>query len=479
MKRLFSVSVLSLFLVSVFVFSGYCFDDDSYNTPDHWSQHITSGRIVQSMEGVGLTPDTSLYTTLTTRLKLKSNDYAEDNDVYQYVRMHTDSVALGKGTVKFSIYGRIADDIDGYSDKQWGEKYYYSQRDILDSEQGDDTVAGRLYQGYANFDGVIEKTNLKVGRFYVDHVNSFQVDGGDLTVNVGEYLDIYAYGGLPVSYFYDLDDSSLYGIGGVARLGENTKVKAEYTSMDIQDIEDDYTEVRLIQIIPGGNVMLGYKNLNDSDTFSADVDYGIAATNTIITFSYEKLNDDITSDKTYVTNPITYALMDQSKYSKYKASIYQAFMKYFVLGASYESKSVDGDENFDNRDFNKFGFKFDINGLPTKDTYISFTADKWDISSTSESDDNDRIYYGVQFGQKVADKVDLWLGTSFSRYEYDYLTDKRKDSVRSYYVGCDYQHSDTFGLMVDVSREDTDFYDDIDDDLSKSYIVELWANLSF
>jgi len=70
-------------------------------------------------------------------------------------------------------------------------------------------------------------------------------------------------------------------------------------------------------------------------------------------------------------------------------------------------------------------------------------------------------------------------GSSFGRYEYDYATDKRKDSVRSYYIGGQYQPTKVLSFMADVSREDTDFYDDVDSSLSKNYMVELWASVAF
>lgn len=480
MRSIFRKSVFLILTVLMSVQFAYSFEDDSYGTPDNWSQHITAGRIIQSMKGVGITDDTSLYTTLTTRLRLKSNEYADDSDVFQYIRMHTDEAKFGNGTIKLSLYGRLADDLDGYADKDWSEeKYYYAQSDILDAEQGDDAVSGRLYQGYVQMDGVIKNTSVKFGRLYLDHLNTFQVDGGDAGVVINDVASVYAFGGMPVSYYYDLDDASVYGGGAYVKLSENTKVQAEYTQIDNGDYTDNYTKVRVVQVIPGGSILLGYELLNDAGTYSADLDYAVAPTGTIISVGYKALTDDITSDKTYVTDPITYALADQSRYSKYKAAVYQPFLKYFVAGVSYEVKEVDGEENFDNRNYKKYGFKFDINGLITEDTYISFTVDKWDIEENTEASDNNRLMYGMQLSQKLGEAINAWIGTSFSRYEYDYLSDTLKDSVRSYYVGSEYQATDNFGLIVDFSREDTDFYDDVDNELSENYILEVWANVAF
>lgn len=479
MRPLFNKSVFLFLTVLLSAQLGFCFEDSSYGTPDAWSQHISAGRIVQSNTGVGLTEDTSLYTTLTTRIRLKSNEYADDSDVFQYIRMHTDAAELGNGTIKLSIYGRLADDLDGYSERSWSSNNFYAQDDILDAEQNGDVVSGRLYQGYIQLDDVIKNTTVNLGRVYLGHLNTFQVDGGEAAVSINDAVEVYAFGGLPVSYYYDLEESSVYGAGASVKLAEDTKLQVEYARIENDEFEDNYTQVRLIQIIPGGSILLGYELLNDSSSYSTDIDFTVPATGTLFTLGYKVLNDDMTDDSTYITNPITYTLMDQSRYSKYKAAVYQPFLKYFVAGVSYEAKDVDGDENFDNRNYKRYGAKFDINGLITENTYISFSADKWEIDKNDDADDNNRLMYGFQASQKLNDAVDVWIGSSFSKYEYDYLTDTRKDSVRSYYVGFEYQATEKFGLIMDFSREDTDFYDDVDSDLSENYVVELWANLAF
>lgn len=479
MRHMLSSLLVTVLLLGTAVFAANAFEAEGYNTPDSWSMQTTPGQFKQSMTGVGLTKDSRLYMTLTTRLRLKSDEYADDQDIYQYIRLHTDSVKLGNGTMKVAAFGRFAKDINGDSDKEWSDNYFYSQRGILDTEEDMDDYAPRLYHGYVQLDGVVKNTKANIGRFYLEHLNTFQLDGADVTAKINDMFSVYAYGGRPVSYYYDLDSDSVVGGGAVFNYKGRTKVEAEYASLDVQDIDDDYSKFRVVQFIPGGSLVAGYTVLNDAGTVNLDFDYEFAKTGTIVTIGYEGMNDTVDSDKTYVVNPLTYTLLPQSKYNKYSASVYQAFAKYFAAGFSYETKNVDGTENFDNRDFDKYGVKFDINGLPHPDTYISLTADKWNVNSTEGNSDDNRIMYGCQIGQKVTEQVDVWAGSSFGRYEYDYTTDKRKDSVRSYYVGGQYQPLETLSLMLDVSREDTDFYDDVDSDLSKNYMVELWASIAF
>ncbi|QAR34014.1 hypothetical protein EP073_11540 [Geovibrio thiophilus] len=479
MRYLSVTCMLFCFLLSVTAMKAEAFENGASNTPDSRTQQVSPGQFKESYEGIGLTEDTKIYLTLTSRYRLRTNDYADDQDFYQYLRVHTDAVKLGDGTVRFAAFARFADDIDGDHKKSWGDNYYYYHRDALDTQLGYDDWAPRLYNGYAQFDGVIKNTVLNVGRFYLSHQNTFQLDGADASVKLGEMVEVYAFGGKPVSYYYDVDDDTLFGGGINVKVMEQTKIGAEYVRLDVTDIDDDYTKFRLDQAIPNGNLVLAYTLLNDAATVNAEGTYEIVSTGTILTLKYEGLTDEVDYENSYVVNPLTNTLLAESKYSKYEAGVYQAFLKNFAAGLTYETKAVSGTENFDNRDYSRIKGKFDIYGLPSENTYVSFSVDYWDVKNTPDSDDNERLQYGVQVSQKVGRTMDVWAGTSFSRYEYDYINDRRKDSVRSYYIGGQYQPTKILSLMADLSMEDTEFYDDVDTSLDKNYTAELWANIIF
>jgi len=123
MRHLLSSLLITALLLGTSAVA-FAFEAEGYTTPDSWSMQTTPGQFKQSMTGVGLTKDSRLYMTLTTRLRLKSDDYADDQDIYQYIRLHTDSVKVGNGTMKFAAFGRFAKDINGASDKEWAGKYF-------------------------------------------------------------------------------------------------------------------------------------------------------------------------------------------------------------------------------------------------------------------------------------------------------------------------------------------------------------------
>jgi len=330
-----SVGLLLLLLV-LCVGGAYAFDLDGYTTPDSWSQQVTPGQFKQSVTGIGLTKDTKMYISLTTRYRLRSDELADDQDIYQYFRVTTDGVKLGSGTVKGTMFMRLARDIDGDNQKDWSNDYYYSQRDILDAE--DSGWAERLYQGYLQFDNVIKNTNINIGRFYLEHLDTFQLDGADVSYKINDMVSVYGFGGKPVSYFEDRNaEDKIFGAGTSIRY-HNTKLEGEYAYIKTEGIDDDYGKIKVTQLIDGGFVDVMYTNLSGSNTINGDVDYEFKKTGTIVTFGYEGVTDTIDSDKTYVVNPITYALLPEKKYNKFSASAYQALLKYFVAGVNVETR---------------------------------------------------------------------------------------------------------------------------------------------
>ncbi|WP_022849611.1 hypothetical protein [Limisalsivibrio acetivorans] len=481
MRYLLSVLAVTACLLTFTADKSPAFDDPGLNTPDSWSQHVSPGSIKESYNGIGM-GKTSLYMTLTSRYRLRSSNYADDQDFYQYLRAHTDATELGNGTMRVSAFARFADDIDGEQNNDWSDSQYYYHRDALDAELESNDWAPRLYHGFVTLDNVVKNTVITAGRFYLDHINTFQLDGADASVTVMEKVEVYAFGGKPVSYYYDIEDDRVYGGGVKVTPLDGTTVAVEYANLDVSDIEDDYARARLTQLIPNGNISVEYEALDESKTLSADATYEIAATKTIVTVSYKGLLEEVEEGETdsYVVNPLTNALMPEEEYSLYKLSVYQGISNFAALGLGTDQKSVSGDEGFTNRSYSRFYGNFDIFGIPTENTYISFKMDLWNVDENDMADENEKIQYGIEISQRINDSMDVWLGSSYNKYEYDYVNDTRKDSVRSYYIGGQYSPTDYLSFLADVNIEDTEFFDDIeDDDLDRNLTAELWANIIF
>lgn len=470
------------------------FEQGDYTTPDSWSQQVSPGQIQESFTGIG--PDgTKVYTTLTSRYRLRfnevGNDYmGNDQDFYQYLRIRTDQVKLGNGTVNLSAYARFAADFNGDKGKFEGDRRgdsYYHFRDALDTQRKPDVWSPRLYLGAVNFDNVIKNTSLILGRTNLVHLNSFQLDGADASIKLTDSVSVYVYGGRPVSFYYPTGRDNLVGGGVTVKATEKTTLGGEYTRLYTQGINSDYGKLRIDQAIPNGNIALAYTNLDNASALNADVAYELTSAGTILTGKYEGLLNNSSTNSSYAANQLTSALATNSRYSKYEVGLYQAFLKHFIAGVTFQERLVEGPENFNNRSYERIGGKFDISGIPTDGTYISFSADHWGVRRTATTNTNDSIQYGVQLSQNVTKAIEVWGGTSYKRYDYDINPNllsslnkaKCMDWARSYYIGGQYKPNKHLSFMADINMEHGSFFNGIDNRLNTNYVAEIQANLLF
>lgn len=461
------------------------FEKDGYTTPDSWSQQVSPGQLKESYTGTAI-GGTKIYTTLTSRYRLRFNDYTNDQDFYQYLRVRTDPMKLGNGTVSASVYARFAEDLNGNKKRSDGSNNYYFFRDALDTQRHNDDGAPRLYLATVSLDNVIKNTALNLGRVNLAHQNTFQLDGGDAQVKLNDMVSVYAYGGKPVSFYYDTSHYYLMGGGVTVKATDSTKLGAEYVRLHNHGHDNDYTKLRVDQAIPNGNLALSYTMLDDDGTLNADVAYEIVNTGTILTAKYEGLLDDVGTNErdSYLINPLTNTLLKESRYNKYEFGAYQAFLKHFAAGVTFTQRLVSGDENLNNRSYSRVGGKFDIMGLPSENTYISFSADYWHIRSTSVTAKNESVQYGVQLNQKITPQIDVWGGTGYNRYDYDINPDlntgrRMDDWARSYFVGAQYKPNKHLSFMADMNLEHGSFYNSISNNLNTNYTTELWVNFIF
>jgi len=468
----------ALLLVGVLAFPVSAFEDFRYVTPDSWSMHASPGQFKEMYRGLPM-GKTKLNLSLTSRYRLQTNDYTSDQNFYQYLRANTTPVEIGQGTISTTLFSRFADDIDGDSNRDWGDSYYYYYEDSLDRELEDNDWAPRVYQAKFEMNKVIPSTDVTGGRFYLDHLNTFQMDGGDFTANLGNKLDIYGFAGRPVSYYIDTDNDFFYGGGLNFQATNTTNISAEYIKLDVEELDDDYTKARLEQSVPYGNIAFEYTNLNSASEYLLVGNFEVPQTGTMVGIEYKTLRDEVDTYNSYVVNPLTYTLLPENKYDLLDFSVYQGLGDHFVFGGGYEVRTVDDSDNedFGNRNYDRYYGNLDIIGIPTYNTYVSFKVDYWDVEKNQDVSSNEKVQYGIEISQKVNNSVDVWLGTDFNKYEYDYINDQRKDSVRMYYVGGQWEPNNIFSFLVDFSYEDSEMYDT--SDLEKIYTVEAWANIIF
>jgi len=453
-------------------------EDADYTTPDSWSQHVVSnGFKIEGNQHDLLGGSTEV--SLTTRYKLESNDYASDQNIYQYLRVKVADVQLGTGTVSGAVFFRGAKDIDGDNGKQWGKTYNYFYNDTVDVEDAENDYAPRLYHAFVKLSDYVKGSQLTLGRTYVDHLSLFHLDGADADISFAdERVKLFAYGGRPVSFYVDNDDNSLYGGGVELKPLENLKLRAAYTSLDIFDEDTDFAMVRADLFLDMGSLYGEYSSVDDSAYYKVGGIARISKTKTTVSVDYTELLDQIGyKDGSYVTNQFTNTLFPYGDYKKVKVKVSQGITDYLVVGVGTELKDADNTD-LTNRDYARYSAYIDLVRVPTDNTYISLNADYWDVDDVADSGDNKSVTFGGQITQVISDKVDVWAGTWFERFQYDEEDDDVKDWVRNYYIGTQYSYNDTLSVTCDLSYEDSEILKKDSSDMQDNLSAEIWINFS-
>ncbi|MDY6821711.1 MAG: hypothetical protein SVN78_08845 [Deferribacterota bacterium] len=450
-----------------------------YNTPDSWGMHTTPGGFKNNIEGIRIGNDAIMDLNLTTRYRMRSTENLDDHDFYQYLRGGIRNIKLGQGTVESSLFIRFADDIDG-TDK---DHFYGDSLDLgLDGDEWDT----RFYHGDITFNNVVPNTKLVVGRQYVSHIETLQIDGADLSYKINDMLTVFGFSGAAVNYYDDWDDDWIHGGGVELKPFDGTKVRFEYIRADVEGFNDDIFHLRLDQQLLYGNAYAQLGILDSAESLEIGGTFRHPSWGTILNIKYEGVYDEIGEDNSYIENPLTYALLPYGKYNLINLSAYQPFMEHFVLGAGVEHRAVDGTEDFFNRNYTKFFTSFDIIGIPTEGTYLSLFAEKWDTGDNKDASEEEKIHAGAELSQIISRTLELYCGTRYDRYEYDFVEfnynnlevvrPRKKESIRTYYIGGVWEPTKRVSLSVDCNIENSDVFDD--EDYENNYTVEAWLNIA-
>lgn len=476
--------LFALFAVLFMFTSTNIYSYGEYNTPDSWSMHVTPGGFKESYQGLKLGNTAILNLNLTSRYRLRANEYDEDQDFYQYFRGNINNIKLGQGSIYASFFLRAADDING-REKGLSDGNYHFYDDSLDSTLDRDNLEARLYHGEVTFDNVIPGAKVVLGRQYVSHLETVQIDGADISYKINDKITIFGFSGGAVSYFNSWDDDWVHGGGIEFKPFNKTKVRAEYIRTNVEDYSDDIFNLRADQVIPFGNLYAQFGNIDNAESLQAGGIFRINKTNTTFNLKYEGIFDEVRDDTGYVENPLTYALLPYGKYNLYNFAVYQGILEHLVVGAGLELRDANGREDFFNRDYAKYFGSIDIIDFPTKGTYMSFFTEKWETDDNKKSSDEDKMQLGARISQQITPALDVYAGTEYYRYKYDFvsfdyldtqiLRGRKRESVRTYYIGTKWEASKRVNLILDCNMENADVFDN--EDFENNYTLEAWLNI--
>ncbi len=505
-------SILIVLILLIAKFSVYGYEGKAYITPDSWSRHINANGISRSLKGLSFGDSGILKIGLTTRATMK---FGEDTDwsIYQYARLRLSDAKLGKGVVNLNLNIRGAYDdtpgiggstLDGISSVYQGSGYNQFYDGLYTSRKYDEyaRLKGnydgnfRIYQAGVEFRGVVPYMDIVAGRVYLNNLDSYKIDGGYLRFNTCDYLKIDIWGGLPVSYYSDLETSLVGGMLEIPIEKSGTKIRGEYSYFMHEDGGDYNTHVLKGRIdqrlsfpnILSTNIYLEGAIVGKAMLYEAGLDMNIDKSRTgisaYITGQYDKNTGEI--------NPYTSMYEDMlggsSEYVMGGIMLTQGITDYVILGIGWESR-FNFSEAYGDRDYQRVFGNIDLVGLIHRNNYLSLIVDWYDISEYRRQDSNSKVMGGLRMTQVFSDKVEAWLGLNVQNYQYrnspikSYdrygeniikLSDRNENTTMAY-IGAMYRPVDWCVLQLDYTYEYADLFKDADIQ-PDIHTISIWAN---
>jgi hypothetical protein len=148
------------------------------------------------------------------------------------------------------------------------------------------------------------------------------------------------------------------------------------------------------------------------------------------------------------------------------------------------------DDFYGDRDYYRYLANIDFIGLFTG-SYISLTAEYWDIPKDGYNTENKSLYVGGKLSQSLGDAFELWLGGTLTTYRYYYKqydilpvlagrsNEKLDNNVYLVYIGAYCKPLSNLLLGLDFTYEMSEVLTEIDSDNDNIGTVAFSANYTF
>ncbi len=513
MKRAMLFAALAVMLVFVSVQS-YALEGGEYTTPDAWSQHFSFGGVKYNTGGMSIGSG-SLDATLTSRTGYRT---FKDDDLFEefiYLRMKADDFKVANGVIRANVFGRY-----GVASEDFKAGEFNPTKNGFYVERKNDSGSFRLYSASIEVDKVIPFTNLRLGRFYMNHLTTRLIDGADVQANLkDDMVNVYAFYGMPVSFYVGNPRTTAYGGGFGVQPIDFLKLRAEYTMFSYDKDSSTWLADFMSNASYTGAKTLKY-NEKDTSLFKARVDANVLdlakvyvdyayvdpasiielgflsdlPTRTSLFGSAVFYTDYIDERANTFLNAFSNTLGQEGKNTLLTGQIAQGVTDWLVLTVGGKGKIISGDVAYAHRDFANVYGSVDLNGLFDPNLYISINGGYWFAPGDGKFKEESTFQVGGQASYAI-NKIDIWAGTSFEMFSY-YATDialqtkptyeRRKQyeqNARSFYLGGQYT-MDQLGPLnqavvgLDLSANSSDVYNKLNDKLKDEWDMRVELNLN-
>ena len=477
--------------------AGTALADDGV-TPELWLEHATPGGFTENYHSVAVA-DGQLDANVNSRYRLRWNGYASDQDVYEYLRANLTDVSVGAGKLEAHVFLRAGFDIDGNYNNQSPSNEYYFWRDILNAQANGHVGALSAYTANLTLKEVVPGTALTLGRTYVSHINTAQIDGGELAVGPDQ-AHLFVFAGRPVSFFFNTAGDWTLGGGFDLHPLRQTHIRAEYLGTVIESVHNDTFAVRVDQGyglgVVDGNLYAEYRYIDGPSQLELSASGHAAQLGTVLTVRYRKLFADIGVDPNqalgFPVSPLTTTLGPYAQYDLVHADVAQPLTKNFLVSAGVDYKHANGDFLLDNRSYRKYRLAVDVDSLPAAGTHLQVYGESWNVDPVAGEEHSGTLHGGLRLSQNIMKGLDAWAGTSWQQFKFDPAsagqiavgqeftqpTAQVKQNVRNYYVGAQWAASQHVSLLLDFDAENSDVFSDLgSSSLATNYTLQAMINI--
>jgi hypothetical protein len=375
-----------------------------------------------------------------------------DDDLYQYVSLNLQPVVLGSHepgspTVTGTFLLRVGVDTTAAANRPGTYNPFVN---LFDVQRGEHAAAATVFTGFLEASDLVPGSKLRVGRQFVTHTGAFQLDGAHVALRLGEHAAAYAYGGVPVSYFFGSESGNqIEGVGVVARPWARTRVETEYTHVQAQRAENDLVTVAAEQRLAHG-VQLGAR-FRQLDTNPWDLGFRLGVPvpwlGLMARVRVRQVLSDVRGDIAYPISPFTSVLGPERKLTNVAVEATRPMTTQIDLTAGTQIQALAAGKEYASQSYQRVFAQLDLAELPWRGAFVTPIIEHWTVS------DDATTQLGLRWTQVLSNRLETWAGTEYAQYLYDYLHDRQHDHVRLYYLGMLWRPADRFHVGLDFQAE--------------------------
>jgi hypothetical protein len=345
---------------------------------------------------------------------------------------------------------------------------------VYDSHSGNFNAT--LYSAY--IESHQGKCKFFLGRQAVYRGESLDFDGLRAECRLAQNLNASAYGGIPSNFWESSHEGDHFAGGGL-----------EFGVPKVFSVRGDYIHIRdkltyepqepvardNLLVFTGKYVRLKplvidclYSGVNGEQRRAMlrakwlDKKKGL-----VISASMLRQNTALTSYSTEIS-PYYVVLAEYDPYYRYRLMFLKSLGEHIEVEAGADIRRLldSDDEGMLNHSYERYYCGIHLKKLLRKKLDLTVMAEKWNATGRS---DRTALEGFVKFA--ATDKLDIRVGSDFSRYLYDYNFNEEKENVYSTFVRADYAFSRAASIRVKYSlnRDDREDYNVIE-----AYLIFKW-----